>query len=306
MYEKTLNSNQVYSPLPTRFYARYGAGGLSTPASLAMRMKDQAFWNLIWLCMPEVDRALEIIDAESSEAYEAATRSLRGRIITPMVQLLRSKCAEKHQLKPMLKTLPPRAFVAYFKSLGHIDHPPFQDDREKLLETMESRALLAETGKLYLLNHPEGIDLGPIEPSEYERVVEPSIGARTSWLYRAYDLMKPHIKQSGYEPPEIEIELGRFLLRQYGCCYSSRDPIRVEISAHLACVEEILDTLLHEVAHGIDTHGRGHGPSFFKVARDLGFIAERLPIKPTAELTAVFQDIELNLETYPHFVAKFQ
>ncbi len=53
---------------------------------------------------------------------------------------------------------------------------------------------------------------------------------------------------------------------------------RIELSVHHALkdsVEEVTDTILHEIAHALVGTGKGHGPEWKRVAREIGCKAQR-------------------------------
>lgn len=54
---------------------------------------------------------------------------------------------------------------------------------------------------------------------------------------------------------------------------------RIQVSRHLAeraPIDEVQQVLLHEVAHAIAGYGAAHGPSWRRIARDLGYVGGRL------------------------------
>jgi predicted SprT family Zn-dependent metalloprotease len=65
-------------------------------------------------------------------------------------------------------------------------------------------------------------------------------------------------------------------VRRFGCCHHSRKLIT--LSRHLIGLNDqvqVLDTILHEIAHALAGPGAHHGPEWKRVARAIGCSAER-------------------------------
>jgi predicted SprT family Zn-dependent metalloprotease len=72
--------------------------------------------------------------------------------------------------------------------------------------------------------------------------------------------------------------------RRAGACDYTRR--RITLSRHLAAKageEEVLQVLLHEVAHALAGHAAAHGPRWRSVARRIGYTGSRLHTGPIAD-----------------------
>ena len=310
MYESTPTRSQNYSPLPARHYVRATGFSNTYPASAVMRNRDQAWWNLIWLTTPEVDRVLTVIDEPTHAAYMDTVRDRIESHIWPLARLFRKPALNADlPLKTALKLLPPRAFVEYFATLPYQDYAPFQDRGDELLALMRERAVLAGQGRLYLLNHPDGQDLGPIAPADHARLIAPSEAARRQWLTRAYRRFRAHVVRCGFPPPRVTFRIGAFTLSLQGSCrpaFLEDGRNRIEIAPRMVHSRELLDTFAHEVAHAIDDCRHGHSRTFVTIANRLGLQGSTMPVRLGPELEAVLDNIVSAIGPYPHFVAEFR
>ncbi|MDD3884031.1 MAG: hypothetical protein PHW66_03775 [Gallionella sp.] len=309
MYETMPNSNVVYSPLPTRHYVRQGTFANTFPATQAMRSRNQAWWNLIWLACPEVDEVFKVVDEASYDAYQKVARP-RVSNVYPSIRalLLDTNLVTTIILKDAVKTMQPREFMAYLETLPYMKTKYFQKDGQAKLELMRQRAELAETGKLYLLNPPKGTKAIVADKSEYEKVIQPSIDARVLWLQKAAALFGDHIRAAGFEMPKVTFEIDQFLLSRNGVCYKSTEgkPNRIGITPRFIYGHAVLHTLLHELIHAIDNNQHGHYREFVEIANKLGFKGHTMHIHPSKSLTGLFDEICQQLGPYPHFMVEFR
>ncbi len=295
--------------MPTRHYVRTSYFFHTWPAEKAMRCRNQAWWNLIWLVSPEVDQALQVVDESSRDRYRKSTGIRMLTLHRSLLRLIKDQSILRGDipLDKALKTLQPERFVDYFETLHFMKTKVFKEHGRELLDIMRSRAKLANSGSLHLLNSPDCYPYSSVTPGEFEKVIAPSVIARLRWLHDATALLEEHVLSVGFKLPPTTFEIDSFTSGRVGFCSMSHEgeANHIAISSVYFDATDVLETLTHELVHAIDNCAHGHYPKFVKIASKIGLVGNAKEHKPNDRLKSLFEEIRKEIGTYPHFKVAF-
>lgn len=310
---ETMTKNQdaasnklIYSPFPTKYYARTDGLRNAQPGNLILRSRNRAWWNLVWLMLPEIDDALTLLDQDSLNIYAKRHFSRSMDISRWARAFIRNGELDRDiTLETALKTMQPIAFVEHLQELPYKTTKFFQRYGSELIRTMKDRAHLAEHCQISLVSKENRKTIMKADRTGWETLPIPSEIARCAWLQQAVHYLKPYIVEAGLTLPPVKIEMDGFHTTRSGCCYGSVGGFnRIAISPHYVDSPDVLATLAHELVHAIDNNIHAHYRQFIELANRLGFIGTKMPIQPGPKLMATLEEIRSALGPYPHFSVK--
>lgn len=116
-------------------------------------------------------------------------------------------------------------------------------------------------------------------------------------------------KPKGYKVPKIRVSVGlpygrgsKKAIGQHWHPHASDDKVgSIFISPTINDTEEVLATLIHEVAHGVVGNEAKHGPKFRKCAIDIGLTGKMTSTVAGDELKKYFKTVLIKkIGVYPH------
>lgn len=132
---------------------------------------------------------------------------------------------------------------------------------------------------------------------------------REQWLLLAVDALRPVFRElAGAEIPEhVQVSVGwsagRSMRSVLGTCHSasaSEGAASIFIAPTLADPEQVLGTLVHELAHAADDCQHGHGPEFRRIATAVGLTGPMTATTVGPDLHERLGPIIDALGPYPH------
>ena len=131
---------------------------------------------------------------------------------------------------------------------------------------------------------------------------------RENWLSNAIKSLEPRFSKAGFAIPPVKVSCGfpassspRTTLGQ--CWPRSRSGHGVNeifISPKLEDPVDVLDTLVHELAHAVDDCHSGHGVDFKSIAQCLGLEGPARSARAGEELRVHLMTLAAKLGPYPH------
>lgn len=136
---------------------------------------------------------------------------------------------------------------------------------------------------------------------------------REAWLLAAVELLRPiFLAKHPTIPQDVRISCGfastgtlSHHIGQCWSCGSSKNELnQIFISPTLSEPVEVLETLVHELVHAVDSYEHKHDKEFKKIALSLGMEGPMRSAGAGAELKKTLQGLASQLVPYPHGALK--
>ncbi|WP_440066415.1 hypothetical protein [Streptosporangium sp. OZ121] len=275
-------------------------------------------------------RAFQTVTVEQS-APEAVTSELQDACTRTMVSLVSRNAAKGTDMTATAENIRVYVTTAHSKHSNHIARP---EDATKTLcgkavtgpastgVAGEGVSLLPGTcGNCVRLADRRGlVDAEPtpeVAPEVKEEIKADGLDdttreTREEWLHRAVALLRPRFAAIGHEiPAKLYLSVGYSARgggsenrRILGVCTSrsaSDDNVNhIFLSPEMGVASQVLETLVHEIAHAIDDCQSGHAKGFKTIAVAIGLAGKMTATTAGEELAAALEDIAKELGPYPH------
>jgi hypothetical protein len=128
---------------------------------------------------------------------------------------------------------------------------------------------------------------------------------REEWLTAAVTMLRAHLfAPFKHVVPDVRVSCGWTRQKNaIGSCFkgwaSADGKPQIFISPELGDPVRVLSTLVHELVHAVD-ETPGHGPTFKRIALDVGLTGRMTSTRPTDELKQGLTQLAQVLGDYPH------
>jgi hypothetical protein len=130
---------------------------------------------------------------------------------------------------------------------------------------------------------------------------------REEWLTTAVDYLKSIFQSVGYIVPKVKVSCGfpstGARSKHIGECWPTKSNLEkinyIFISPSLDDPIEVLDTLVHELAHAVDDCENKHGKEFAEIAKSIGLEGEMKSASAGYDLKVRLKGIAEKLGPYP-------